>query len=171
MSLGFCIAGEISLGRFFCFIPVQITGATLASVFWYYALPPSMAVLHLEKSTLQEGLTYIQGVFMEILFTYLLVFFTLTIAVNPHSQYKKVAPFGVVAILMANMFSGGNLSGASMNPARSLGPAIVANYWTDQWVYVVGPFVGAILASVSYNLFVNQRMYRSPKKKQLITNI
>lgn len=43
------------------------------------------------------------------------------------------------------------VSGASMNPARSLGPALVMNVYTGFWVYIVGPFVGAVLGATCYN--------------------
>jgi len=43
------------------------------------------------------------------------------------------------------------VSGASMNPARSLGPALVMNVYTGFWIYIAGPFVGAILGATFYN--------------------
>jgi len=47
---------------------------------------------------------------------------------------------------------GGPVTGASMNPARSLGPALVASEWQDQWIYVVGPVAGAALGALAYQL-------------------
>ncbi|XP_016364546.1 aquaporin-4-like [Sinocyclocheilus rhinocerous] len=45
---------------------------------------------------------------------------------------------------------GGRFSGASLNPARSLGPAIILGYWEHHWVYWIGPILGAVLAGVSH---------------------
>jgi glycerol uptake facilitator-like aquaporin len=47
---------------------------------------------------------------------------------------------------------GGPVTGASMNPARSLGPALAAGEWQDFWVYIVGPVIGALLGALAYEL-------------------
>ena len=47
---------------------------------------------------------------------------------------------------------GGDVTGASMNPARSLGPALAASSWTDIWIYLVGPVAGALVGGVLYQL-------------------
>ena len=47
---------------------------------------------------------------------------------------------------------GGPITGASMNPARSLGPALASGTWTDFWIYLVGPMVGAALGALAYQL-------------------
>ena len=47
---------------------------------------------------------------------------------------------------------GGGVSGASLNPARSFGPALVASSWTDFWIYVVGPVAGALTGALLYQL-------------------
>ena len=61
---------------------------------------------------------------------------------------------------LAALFAG-PISGASMNPARSLGPAIVSATWTAQWIYLTAPFLGAALAALTY------RWLRLASQKQM----
>ena len=62
------------------------------------------------------------------------------------------AALAVGATVALNSIFGGPISGASMNPARSFGPALAAWNWGDHWIYWTAPFVGAALAAVAYNL-------------------
>lgn len=47
---------------------------------------------------------------------------------------------------------GGPISGASMNPARSLGPALASGTWSSLWIYLTAPFLGAVLGALAYQL-------------------
>ena len=58
-----------------------------------------------------------------------------------------IAIGGTVAL---DALFGGAVTGASMNPARSFGPALVSGEWQDFWVYVAGPVVGAMIGAVAY---------------------
>ena len=98
-----------------------------------------------------EGTTYPHGdvaesLGLEILLTTLLVFVILSVA----TQHRLLGPDAALptgATIVAAHFVGLSVSGASMNPARSLGPAIVSGTGRDQWIYVVGPCAGALAAT------------------------
>jgi aquaporin Z len=98
-----------------------------------------------------EGTTYPRGAVaeslgLEILLTALLVFVILSVATQ-HRLLGPDAALPTAATIVAAHFVGLSISGASMNPARSLGPAIVAGVGRDQWIYVLGPCVGALAAT------------------------
>ncbi|XP_027333173.1 probable aquaporin NIP-type [Abrus precatorius] len=91
-----------------------------------------------------------QSLAAEIIITFLLMFVISAVSTDD----RAVGDFGGVAVgmtIMLNVFIAGPVSGASMNPARSLGPALVKHVYKGLWVYIVGPIVGAITGAFVYN--------------------
>lgn len=86
-----------------------------------------------------------RGFVIEIVITTLLVVVTLN-AAHEHSLIGTQAAIAVAATMAACRMMAGELTGASMNPARSVGPAIVAAEFNDLWLFVAGPVVGALAA-------------------------
>lgn len=106
--------------------------------------------------TLAAGIGSFQGVIMEIVLTFSLLFTVYATIVDPKKGIiAGLGPLLVGLVVGANIFAGGPFSGASMNPARSFGPALAAGDWTDHWVYWVGPLIGGGLAGLVYeNIFI-----------------
>lgn len=86
---------------------------------------------------------------MEVLLTAVLMFVITSVATDTRAvgQLAAIAIGGTVAL---DALWGGPITGASMNPARSLGPALVAGVWRDQWIYWLAPLVGASLGAFLY---------------------
>jgi aquaporin Z len=85
------------------------------------------------------------GLVIEMLLTLILV----TVILNTATRARVLGPNAAIAVGATIALCGlvaGPITGASMNPARSMGPALVAGFGTDWWVYVVGPVIGAVLA-------------------------
>lgn len=105
-------------------------------------------------------MTYLQGVVWEIVLTFSLLFTVYATIVDPKKWAQAAqGPILTGFVVGANILAGGAFSGASMNPARSFGPALAAWNWTDHWVYWVGPLIGGGLAGLVYENFFITRNY------------
>ncbi len=93
------------------------------------------------------------GLIAEALGTFLLMWTIMGLAVNPRGE-AALAGLGIGIALGVAVMIFGPATGAGLNPARWLGPAIASGTFTDGWVYVVGPVLGALLASLGYRALV-----------------
>jgi MIP family channel proteins len=92
-----------------------------------------------------------QSLVLEGVLTLLLMFVITSVATDVRAvgQSAAIAIGGTIGL---EALFAGPISGASMNPARSLAPALVSNTWTDQWIYIVGPLVGATIGVTLYQV-------------------
>jgi len=90
-----------------------------------------------------------QGILIEFIVTFVLVTVILMVALDTKSK-TGLAPILIGFTLAVNILAIGAYTGGSLNPARSLGPAIFANEWENHFVYWIGPLVGAIIAGFLY---------------------
>jgi len=147
VTLGLAVGGYITVIRSVFYVIAQLLGSALACLLLKYLTGGLDTPVHI----LAVGMGSLQGVIMEIVLTFSLLFSVYATIVDP----KKIVPAGVGPLLIglvvgANILAGGPFSGASMNPARSFGPALVSWDWTDHWVYWVGPLIGGGLAGFIY---------------------
>lgn len=126
------------------YLGAQLLGA-VAGALTLRALFPEAATL---GATLPAG-SALQSLGLEILLTAVLMFVIMAVATDTRAvgQLAALAIGGTVAL---DALWGGPISGASMNPARSFGPALVAAAWRDHWVYWLGPISGACLGALIY---------------------
>ena len=142
VSLAFALRGDFPWKRVPGYIVIQLIGATLAALFlrWVFG-----NVEHLGATLPGPGYQNWQALLMEIVLTALLVSVILGTA-SAAQNVGAIAALGVGGyIALAGLWSA-PVSGTSMNPARSFGPALVSGDWTSYWVYVVGPITGALIA-------------------------
>ncbi len=88
---------------------------------------------------------------LEAIMTFFLVFVVFATAADAKGAFSKIAGFAIGLTITMDILLGGPFTGASMNPARSFGPALVAHHWSNHGVYWVGPLVGGILAGYLYD--------------------
>jgi aquaporin Z len=140
VSVAFVAAGRFPRSRLLPFTAVQCAGAVVASVCLKLIFPAAASL----GDTQPHG-SVLQSLMLEFLLTWLLMFVILNVsAPSPVKQHFAGAAVGAVVGLEA-MFAG-PVSGASMNPARSLGPALVSGQLQSLWIYLLAPTAGAICA-------------------------
>ena len=81
--------------------------------------------------------------------TFSLMFVIMAVVANP-ARIGKASGLAIGGTVFLGVLVGGPISGGSMNPARSFGPALVGWTWTAHWVYWVGPLLGATLGAAAY---------------------
>ncbi|HET7659821.1 MAG TPA: aquaporin [Oryzihumus sp.] len=142
VSLGFALRGDFPWGRVPGYIAAQLVGATAACLVLRAMFGN---VGQLGATVPGPGISTLLATIIEALLTFGL----LSTILGTASGAQNVGTLSAVAvgsyIALAGLWSS-PISGASMNPARSFGPALVGGTWTSFWAYVVGPLVGALLA-------------------------
>jgi len=149
VTFSFALRGDFPWRRVPGYIVVQLVGAAAAVLVLRLILGD---VGELGATLPGAGFTSTEAVFIELLLTFGLVSTILGTA----SSAQNLGPLSALGvggyIILAGLWSS-PVSGASMNPARSFGPALVGGDWSSYWIYLVGPFVGGALAvGVAYVL-------------------
>ena len=151
VTISFAVAGRFPWKDVPLYVGAQILGAILASLLiaWY---APEGSTLGMTIPTVD----LLRAVVMEILLTLFLMFVILSTA---HGAKERgiTAALAIGSVVALEAIFAGPVTGASMNPARSIAPAVVAGNFTDQWIYIVGPILGAMLAvPVAWGIFGKQ---------------
>jgi len=163
VTIGFWLAGRFETSRILPYLICQLAGALLASVSLRGLFG---AVASLGVTTPRFG--SMQAFVVEIILSMILMFVILRVSLDSRETglFAACAVGGTIAL---EALLAGPICGASMNPARSLAPAVVSGVFDGVWVYLVAPFVGASLAVPLATLSLRERAKPSTKSSEEIS--
>lgn len=157
VTFGLTLGGHITVLRAFFYWISQFLGSIVACLLLKFTTGGLTTPIHSVASGMSTG----EGVLMEIVITFGLVYTVYATAADPKKgDLGIIAPIAIGFIVGANILAAGPFSGGSMNPARSFGPAVVSGDFTDNWVYWVGPLIGGGLAGLVYGgIFISDESH------------
>ena len=151
ITLGFLVTGRLAPLIAVVYWVMQFAGAIAAAglLRWIFADDTEG---NLGSPVLNPGIQPEAGLLIEAILTFFLVWVVFATAADPRGTFKSIAGLAIGLTITMDVLMGGNLTGAAMNPARALGPELISNTWDDFWIWYVGPFAGAVIAAVAYEL-------------------
>ncbi|KAL7114129.1 hypothetical protein ACP275_04G100700 [Erythranthe tilingii] len=148
VTFGLAVGGQITILTGLFYWIAQLLGAVVASFLLTFVTGGLATPIH----GVGVGVGAVQGVVMEIIITFALVYTVYATAVDPKKgSLGTIAPLAIGLIVGANILAAGPFSGGSMNPARSFGPAVASGDFSGHWIYWVGPLIGGGLAGLVYS--------------------
>ncbi|XP_026535748.1 aquaporin-6-like [Notechis scutatus] len=156
VTVAFLLGSRVSLVRTVCYVVAQLAGGIVGAAI-LYAVTPGNVRGNMGINKVNINISSGQAVAVELILTLQLVlcYFTST-----DRQRSTGSPAVIIGISVAlGHLVGHYYTRCSMNPARSFGPAVITGDFLQQWIFWVGPLIGAALASVLYNFVI----YYDPK--------
>ncbi len=157
ITIGFLVTGKIKPAAAVAYVVIQLGAGVVAALTVLAIFGPENGARVVAQGTPNLGAEVfgapvrpIVGLLAEIIASFFLAFAVWGTAADPRA--RNVGGFAIGLTVAFDILAFGPLTGASMNPQRSFGPALVAGAWANHWVYWVGPIVGACLAALIYHL-------------------
>jgi MIP family channel proteins len=134
------------------YVVAQLVGAVLAALATWITFGGvgARGEAKLAATYPAQGVGDLQAFVVEILITFILVFVVMAVATDQRAP-AAIAPIAVGFALAVGVFIAGPVTGGSVNPARSLGPMLVAGDLTSVWLYILGPIIGGVLGALLYD--------------------
>ncbi len=156
ITLGLAVTNKFPWQYVPFYIGAQLLGGILgAAGTWIAYGSEARRLVRLGVTIPAENVGDLQALVVEILVTFILMFVVISVATDDRAP-AGVAPLAVGFALACGVLIAGPVTGGSLNPARTLGPMILAGEFTAIWVYIVGPIIGAVLAALLYDRFVSK---------------
>lgn len=149
VSLAFALAHRFAFKQVLPYIAAQTAGAILASLVLKLLFPAN----ELLGATLPAG-SVLQSFVLEFLLTFFLMIVILNVATGSKEQ-GMFAGLAIGSVILLEAMFAGPVCGASMNPARSFAPALISMHFSNLWLYIVAPVLGACVAVPLWKYFKN----------------
>jgi MIP family channel proteins len=155
VTLGMAAAKKFPWNYTPIYIGAQLVGAVLAALATWVTFGGAGArsEAKLAATYPAQGVGDLQAFLVEILITFILVFVVMAVATDGRAP-AAIAPIAVGFALAVGVFIAGPVTGGSVNPARSLGPMLVAADLSSVWLYILGPTIGGVLGALLYDRFM-----------------
>lgn len=151
VTIAFWVAKRFPANQLFPYVFFQIMGAILASATLYLMFPNAISM----GQTLPLNDNWLQSFVLELILTFILMFVILNVSTGAKEK-GITAALAIGGVVAFEATFAGPISGASMNPARSIGPALFSGDLTYLWVYIVATILGAVLAVYSCRLIQDE---------------
>lgn len=148
VTLGFVATRRITAPLAVCYWMAQLLGAVAAALILRGLFSHAEFLGSVPHA---PGVGAGKGFVIELVLTFFLVWTVFATAVDPRGAFKAIAGLAIGLVISIDVFMGGPLTGAAMNPARAFGPELVGNFWGEGWIYYLGPAVGGVIAAVAYD--------------------
>lgn len=152
VTVAFVLARHFPVRDAAAYVAAQVAGATCGALLLLSAWTDEPAQLGATVPSVGSG----TALLYEIVLSALLMFVITAVATDTRAV-GAAAAIAIGGAVGLDALFGGPITGASMNPARSFGPALASGTWTDFWIYVVGPVIGAAAGVLAYELVRDRR--------------
>jgi MIP family channel proteins len=153
VTFGLLIGGKIDVKNSIAYWISQLAGATAAGFLLLSIYGANGTdVVKAGTPNLGDGISTGTGIIVELVLTFFLVFVVYGSAVD--ARAPKIGGLAIGLTVALDILFGGPITGAAMNPARTFGPAVAANFWPNHAVYWIGPMAGGALAGLIYGRFL-----------------
>ena len=154
VTIGMVATGKLPAGKAPVYIVAQILGSLVAALMLKYIFPFSVAAAAKLGTPYPawEEISLLKVILVEAALTFVLVIAIWGTAVDKRAP--AIGGFGIGLAVFMDILVGGPITGAAMNPARVLGPAIAGGVWDAHIAYWIGPILGALVGSFFYKILI-----------------
>ncbi|HSZ72977.1 MAG TPA: MIP family channel protein [Cytophagaceae bacterium] len=151
VTIAFAVSKKFPVKEVIPYVIAQAIGAFIASLTLKFLFPLNQTL----GATMPAGIP-LQSFVLEFILTFILMFVIIHVATGSKEQ-GMFAGLAIGSVVLLEAMFAGPVCGASMNPIRSLAPAVVSGNLEHLWIYITAPILGAILATLTWNILKNEK--------------